>query len=329
MTHGADKETKPGRHTPVLLPEVLELLAPVSGGRYLDGTLGLGGHTEGILERTEGKARVLGMDRDAKALSLARERLSPHGDQVTLVNDRYSKFKEALEETGWDSLDGALLDLGVSSMQLDDPGRGFSFLSDGPLDMRMDPAGEDFPAGRLVNRARFEELKRIIWEYGEDPMAGRIARCIVKERVGMPITGTLQLAGIVERAYPPARRAKSRNHPATRTFMALRMAVNGELDELASFLEEIVPLLRPGGRVAVISFHSLEDRQVKRAFRNLEKGCLCPTSIPQCVCGKVPVLRVLTKKPLTPCREEVAANSRARSAKLRVAEKLKTPGDAL
>ncbi|MEW5773818.1 MAG: 16S rRNA (cytosine(1402)-N(4))-methyltransferase RsmH [Thermodesulfobacteriota bacterium] len=308
-------------HVPVLLREVLHFLAPRPGGRYLDGTVGLGGHSMALLEAVEGRAELIGLDRDPEALALARERLAGFPG-VRLHNLRYSRFSEAVAAEGWDGLDGALLDLGVSSLQLDDADRGFSFLSDGPLDMRMGAADGVAPASSLVNRASFERLRELIGRLGEEPLCGRIARFIVQEREKQPFETTRQLAECVERAYPAKMRATARRHPATRTFQALRMAVNQELEELESFLADIVDHLRPGGRLAVISFHSLEDRLVKRAFRDEEKGCLCPPRQPVCTCGRVARLKVLTRKPVVPDEDECQANPRSRSAKLRAAERV-------
>lgn len=316
-------------HVTVMADEALEYLAPKAKGRYLDGTVGLGGHSLRILQAAP-DVELLGLDRDERALALAADRLAGFGDQVHLHCLPFSRFEEALNEAGWDKVDGALLDLGISSFQLDDPERGFSFALDGPLDMRMGLTGGDAPASRLVNKGSVDRLKRIIWQYGEEPLAGRIARAIVEARRDKAIETTLELAEIVERAYPAARRAKARNHPATRTFMALRIAVNSELEELKDFLDRIPERLNEGGRVAVISFHSLEDRAVKRAFRDKAQGCVCPRTTPQCVCGRKAVLKVLTKKPLGPGDEETQRNVRARSAKLRAAERLPddSPGDA-
>lgn len=309
-------------HIPVMVREVLEFLRPRPRGRYLDGTLGLGGHSRAILESTVGEAEVLGLDRDAAALAIAAERLGEYAARAALVRSPYSRFPLALAERGWTELDGALLDLGVSSLQLDSPERGFSFLRDGPLDMRMDPDSGAQPASAIVNRASFERLKDLIGRLGEEPMAGRISRRIVEARAAGPIETTAELARIVEAAYPAKWRREARNHPATRTFQALRMAVNEELEELERFLALIPEYLRPGGRVVVISFHSLEDRLVKRAFKREASGCICPPRQPICTCGHAPRLTILTKKPLTPSEEEAAANPRARSAKLRAAERL-------
>ncbi len=307
-------------HIPVLLEKVLEFLKPKAGGRYLDGTLGLGGHARALLERAP-DALLCGLDRDGAALERARERLAAFGERARLFHTPFSDFAAALDELGWNEVDGMLLDLGVSSMQLDTAERGFSFRADGPLDMRMDPASGRPSAHHLVNRERFDTLKQIIAELGEEPQAGRIARLIVEERQKSPIESTGRLAALVERAYPPAWRAKARNHPATRTFQALRMAVNDEPGELRRFLDAALPRLRVGGRLAVISFHSLEDRLVKQAMRAWAQGCICPRHVPRCICGHEPEALVLTKKPVCPDPEEVARNPRASSAKLRVAEK--------
>ncbi len=315
-------------HVSVLLQETLDWIGPKPGGRYLDGTLGLGGHSLGILRAADGRAEILGLDRDREALALARERLAPFGGRAHLENTSFSGFEAAMDRLQWDALDGAVLDLGVSSLQLDRPERGFSFSADGPLDMRMDPNSGFKPARVLVNKARFEELRRIIGEYGEEPLAGRIARAIVREREQAEIDSTARLAEIVARAYPPDRRRQARNHPATRTFMALRMAVNRELEELETFLARIPERLKPGARLAIISFHSLEDRMVKLAFRDLAKGCICPPRQPLCTCGRKPSMKVLTRKPVVPGEAEMEKNPRSRSAKLRVAERLPLEGAA-
>lgn len=309
-------------HISVLYDEVLDHLAPKAEGRYLDGTLGLGGHTLGIFERSKGRAWVLGLDRDTNALERAAQRLFAYRERAFLEHSVFSDFPTALEALGWGKLDGAILDLGVSSMQLDESERGFSFLADGPLDMRMSQNGPEAPASKFVNTAKLEDLKMIIGKYGEEPMGGRIAKAIIKAREEAPIMTTGRLAEVVAEAYPAGRRAKSRMHPATKTFQALRIVVNRELQELQDFLDVIPEHLNPGARVAIISFHSLEDRIVKRAFRSAAKGCECPHTIPYCVCGKTPTLKILTKKPLTAGDEERETNPRARSAKLRVAERL-------
>jgi 16S rRNA (cytosine1402-N4)-methyltransferase len=323
-------------HTPVMLAEVLAALLPERDEqgasrplRFLDGTLGLAGHASALLEQADArglKAELLGLDRDAAAQSLAAKRLEPFGGAARLRQSAFADFPAALDELGWDLLDGALLDLGVSSLQLDSPERGFSFLHDGPLDMRMDPQSGAESASALVNRAPVARLKEIIEQYGEEPQAGRIARAIDDARAERPIGSTAELAAIVERAYPPKWRATARNHPATRTFQALRLAVNDELGQLRLFLERIVPRLRPGGRLAVISFHSLEDRLVKHFFRTAASGCLCPphlaVTMEQCRCGHQASLRLVTRKALEPSEAEARRNGRARSARLRVAERI-------
>ena len=309
-------------HISVMPEEVVSWLGPRPGGRYLDGTLGLGGHTLNLLQATEGGAYVLGIDRDTQALDRARQRLAPYEGHVFFSHNSFQYFEDSLEEVGWPVIDGAILDLGVSSLQLDHADRGFSFLHDGPLDMRMDRDSAYDSARTVVNTYSVEELRRIIREFGEEPMAGRIANAIVRQREEAAIESTTELAEIVSRAYPAKRRALSRNHPATKTFQALRIAVNHELDELEQFLERIVDHLVPGGRLAVISFHSLEDRIVKWFFRREAKGCICPREYPVCQCGHTQRLRILTKKPLLPGKAEMQYNSRSRSAKLRVAERI-------
>jgi len=313
-------------HKPVLLREVIELLGIRPGMKILDATVGLGGHSRGMLEAAGGEGRLLGLDRDREALSEAGRRLAPYGDRVRLVRTRSSRFPAVLAEAGWEKVDAALLDAGMSSLQLDDPERGFGFLNDGPLDMRMGAEDGGETAEGLVNLASYARLCEIIREYGEDPQAGRIARAIVSAREKEAITTTARLAEVVWQAYPAKWRATARQHPATRTFQALRMAVNEELAELEAFLKAIPDHLAPGGRVAVISFHSLEDRLVKRAFRAEATDCICPREQVVCVCGHRARFRILTKKPVMAGEEEVRDNSRARSAKLRVAERLPDAG---
>jgi len=315
-------------HIPVMLDEVVGYLSPKPGGRYLDGTLGLAGHSLGLLRASAGGAELVCLDRDGEALGLARARLEEFPGRAHTFHSPFSRFEDALASLGWTELDGATLDLGVSSLQLDEAERGFSFCADGPLDMRMDATSGMDSARVLVNRAHFEELKRIIRDYGDEPLAGRIARAILRAREQAEIATTSKLAEIVARAYPPDRRREARNHPATRTFMALRMAVNHELEELDTFLERIVRYLKPGARVAVISFHSAEDREVKESFRYWAKGCRCPAEQLICTCDRTPVLRVLTKKPQLPTQAEVDRNPRSRSAKLRAAERLPGAKDA-
>ena len=314
-------------HIPVMIDEVMHWLDPKPGGFYMDATLGLGGHAARLMELTGGQAHLLGLDRDMQALRKAGERLARYGENVQLAHTSFQNFSGALREIGWDLLDGVVADLGVSSLQLDSPERGFSFLHDGPLDMRMDPGSGGEPASNIVNGASFERLRQLLWDYGEEPMAGRIARAIVETREKAPIETTLELARIVAAAYPAKRRALARNHPATKTFQALRLEVNQELKEVENFLARIVDHLRPGARICVISFHSLEDRIVKRAFRTENTGCLCPREYPVCTCGHEKRLRLPFRKPLLPGQEEMRVNSRSRSAKLRVAERIAGGGE--
>jgi 16S rRNA (cytosine1402-N4)-methyltransferase len=308
------------RHTPVLAAEVLALLAPRAGGVYVDGTVGGGGHAALVLDASAPDGRLFGFDRDRQALRAAAERLVPYGDRVTLIHGNFAGMAAALAGYGVTAVDGLLLDLGVSSHQLDAAERGFSFQQDAPLDMRMDPsAGET--AADLVNELSVAELTRIIREYGEDRWAKRIATFIAQAREDSPVTTTLQLAELVKRAIPRGA-WEERIHPATRTFQALRIAVNDELASAAQGVDAGVGLLKPEGRIAVISFHSLEDRIVKERFRGFSRGCICPKELPVCVCHHQPELRILTGKPVMATAEETALNPRARSARLRVAEKL-------
>ncbi|WP_419782079.1 16S rRNA (cytosine(1402)-N(4))-methyltransferase RsmH [Maridesulfovibrio sp.] len=308
-------------HTSVLLNEVIEWLAPKPGGRYLDGTLGMAGHSSAILKAAGEGAELAGLDRDEQALELAGERLAPFGDKAHRFHLAFSKFEAALNELGWDTVDGVVLDLGVSSLHLDHAERGFSFIKDGPLDMRMDPAGGMPPASSIVNKGSYSDLNRILKLYGEEPLASKITKAIIAAREEEKITTTLQLASIVEKAYPAKRRALSRTHPATKTFQGLRIAVNSELEELKNFLDRIPERLSPGARVAIISFHSLEDRIVKKTFKSQSQSCDCPPMQPMCTCGKVKRMHVLTRKPVLPTEEEMKVNPRSRSAKLRVAER--------
>lgn len=309
-------------HIPVMLQEIMDWITPRPDGRYLDVTLGLAGHSSRLMELTGGKAELLGLDRDENALRQARERLAAYGDRVHTAHMAFQYFESALKEIGWEQLDGVIADLGVSSLQLDTPDRGFSFIHDGPLDMRMDRGSGDAPAEAIVNLASYERLRKIIWEYGEEPMSGRIARAIIAAREEKPIETTLELAKIVSDAYPAKRRALARNHPATKTFQALRLEVNQELRQVEIFLDRIIDYLAPGARIAVISFHSLEDRIVKRAFKRESTACLCPREYPVCQCGHAKKVRILTRKPQLPTDAEMKINSRSRSAKLRVAERL-------
>ncbi len=308
------------KHRSVLIDECLEALAPHAGGRYLDGTLGLGGHSLRIFQETDGSARVLGIDRDRQALKLASERLALYGKNFTPFHGCLSDFPRALHLAGWEKLDGVVLDLGVSSLQLDCRSRGFSFLEDGPLDMRMNPES-GISAAEVVNSWSYEKLKKIIWQYGEEPLAGRIAGAIESRRQKSPFRTTLELAECVKQAYPTKRRLASRNHPATKTFQAIRIAVNNELGELEMFFKRIVPFLKVGASVAIISFHSLEDRIVKHFFRAESSPCICPRDFPYCRCGRKARLQLVSKKPIYPSQAEMEANPRSRSAKLRIVKR--------
>jgi len=307
-------------HEPIMLREIVDSLNLKPGGIYVDGTVGGGGHAQAILAATAPDGVVIGIDRDDDALSESARVLESFGTRAFLVKGNYADMKGILSRLGMERVDGIVLDLGVSSHQLETAGRGFSFTKPAPLDMRMD---RDAPwnARELVNTADLRELKRILREYGEELQAGRIARAIVERRKAGPIETTDELAGIVASAMP-ARMSHGRIHPATRTFQALRIAVNDELESLHRGIASGIDSLKEGGRFSVISFHSLEDRMVKDLFRDASRGCTCPPDLPVCACGGKPRLRVITRKPLRPGEEEVEHNPRARSAKLRTAERI-------
>ncbi len=314
------------RHLPVMPAEVLGLLAPRPGGIYLDGTLGGGGHARLVLEASAPDGRLIGLDRDPAALAAAAENLAEFGSRVTLCRGSFAGLAGQLQTLGVSGVDGILLDLGVSSHQLDTPGRGFSFRDDGPLDMRMDPdQAED--AASLLAQAEARELQRIFRDYGEERWAGRIARQIVRRRATEPLTRTRQLAELVCDTVPGGH-VPQRIHPATRVFQALRIAVNGELAALEAGLAAALGCLNPGGRLAVISFHSLEDRLVKQTFRSAANPCTCPPRLPVCVCGLVAGVKLLTARGLRPTAEETAANPRSRSAVLRGVERLAVQGES-
>jgi len=307
------------RHEPVMVEEVAGYLQPGEGRVIVDGTCGGGGHAEAIMARSGESGRLICIDRDDEALDASKDRLEKYGDRVKLVKGDFENMRDILEAEGELPVDGVLLDLGVSMHQLTSGERGFSFMEDGPLDMRMDQ-GKGISAAELIAGADEKELARIIREYGEEKFAKRVARSIVRVRddKGAPET-TGELKRIIEKAIP--RKGKERIHPATRTFMALRIAVNRELEALENVLEQLPGILEEGGRAVVISYHSLEDRLVKRGFSAHAKGCTCPPDFPQCVCGKGSAGKVLTKRPLRPSDMEVARNPAARSAKLRAFEK--------
>ncbi len=308
------------QHLPVMPDEVIRFLAPKPGGIYVDGTVGGGGHASLVLEESSPDGVLIGFDRDAEALRAAAERLLPYGDRVKMVQGNYAGLDEALAGFGIAGIDGLLLDLGVSSHQLDSAERGFSFQQDAPLDMRMDGC-TGVTAAELVNTLPEEELCRIIRDYGEERWARRIAAFIVKARAEAPVETTLQLVDIIKGAIPRGA-WEERLHPATRTFQALRIAVNDELDSLEKGLDLGIGMLTRGGRVVVIAFHSLEDRIVKNCFRRFSRGCTCPKGLPYCICGGKQLVRVLTGRPVMAGEAEVKANPRARSARLRAAEKL-------
>ncbi len=307
-------------HRPVLLFEAVELLATERGGLFVDATLGLGGHSEAILEASP-DTRVLGIDRDREAIRLASERLARFGTRFRAVHANFREISRILDEAGEREASGVLADLGVSSLQFDTPERGFSFRHDAPLDMRMDATGGEETAAELLESLSEEEIARVIYEYGEERKSRRIARWIVERRErGEPLRTTGELASLVARAVGYKRGDKI--HPATRTFQALRIAVNGELEGLDEFVETAVDLLQTRGRLAVISFHSLEDRVVKRALRRLSGHCECGRRVPVCACGARRAVEILTKRPVVPSEQELEENPRARSAKLRACSKL-------
>ena len=299
-------------HIPVLLDEVIAALRVQPGGRYIDCTVGPGGHAAAILERSSPGGQLLGIDADPRAIAVASERLRPYAEAAVLVNDDFENLNQICSHLGFHPVHGILFDLGISSLQLANTDRGFSFQFDAPLDMRFNPS-QELTAATIVNTFPEDELASIIDRYGEERRSWQIARSIVRSR---PLSTTLQLAAVVERAVGPRRRI----HPATRTFQALRIAVNQELEKLQAALEQAVGLLGPGGRLVVISFHSLEDRVVKEYLRRESRDCLCPPRTPVCVCGHKATLRIITKKAVTPLPAEIRLNPRSRSARMRVAE---------
>lgn len=306
-------------HRPVLLDECVEALNIRPEGTYLDGTLGRAGHSREIAKRLT-SGRLICVDRDRAALDAAQERLAPWMDRVTLVHSNFDRVDEILDGLSLSGVDGMLFDLGVSSPQLDDGSRGFSYMTDAPLDMRMDRE-EGVTAADIVNGWPQEELRRIIAQYGEERCAPQIAGAIVRRRADRPIETTLELVEIVKGAMP-AKALREKQHPAKRTFQAIRIAVNDELASVERMLQRAVPRLNKGGRLAVITFHSLEDRIVKTGFAGFARGCTCPPDFPVCVCGRTPDIKLVNKRPILPSGREIEENPRARSAKLRVAEKL-------
>jgi len=308
-------------HLPVLAEEVVEMLAPAPGSLQIDATVGGGGHSERILEATDPDGRLLGLDADGAAIARVDRRLRPRfGDRLVLRQANFRDLADVAPAAGFSAVDGLLFDLGLSSQQLADRSRGFGFRTGGPLDMRFDTS-RGMPAANLIATLDAGELAALFRRYGEEPQAGRIARAIVEARQTAPIESAEQLAALVERVVPVNPRVRRRTHPATRIFQALRIAVNAELDALQSGLAAAMDLLRPGGRIVVLSYHSLEDRIVKRFIAAERKGCICPPELPVCVCGRNPRLRPLGK-PRTPSLEEISANPRSRSARLRAAERI-------
>ena len=307
-------------HYSVMLQECLDGLDIKPDGIYLDGTLGRVGHSLQIARRLQGAGRLICVDRDMAALDAARVRLADYMDRVSLVHSNFAEVDAILDGLGMDKVDGMLFDLGVSSPQLDDSSRGFSYMADAPLDMRMDQS-QGLTAGDVINGWSQEELRRILLQYGEERYAGLIAAAIVRRRQERPIQTTLELVDIIKGAMP-GKALKEKQHPAKRSFQAVRIAVNDELTAVDRMIRAAVPRLNRGGRLAVITFHSLEDRIVKTGLADFAKGCTCPPDFPVCVCGKTPDIRLVTKKPLLPSEQELTENPRSRSAKLRVAEKL-------
>ena len=307
-------------HRPVLLHECIEALAIRPDGIYLDGTLGRGGHSEEIAKRLSDKGRLLCIDRDRQALEEAGRRLAPWADRITFLHGNFADLDALMDRAGVAAADGMLFDLGVSSPQLDDPERGFSYMHDAPLDMRMD-RDDALTAWTVVNQWPREELRRVLSQYGEERYAGPIAAASDKARRKAPIETTGQLVEVIRGALPAAA-LREKQHPAKRSFQGIRIAVNDELASVSRMLQAAIPRLNPGGRLAVISFHSLEDRIVKSELAAAAKGCTCPPEFPVCVCGKTPQVKLVTRKPILPGEDELEENPRARSAKLRVAEKV-------
>ena len=306
-------------HVSVLLQECLDGLNIRPDGIYVDGTLGGAGHSSQIAARLT-TGRLIGIDRDPVALKAAGERLKPFGDRVTLVHANFCQIADVLRDLGISGVDGILMDLGVSSPQLDDAARGFSYMADAPLDMRMN--GEDhLTAKDVVNTWSYEELRRILYDYGEERYAPQIAGAICRRRESTPIETTLELVDIIRSAMPPAA-LREKQHPAKRSFQAIRIAVNDELGSVEKVMVDAIPCLNPGGRLAVITFHSLEDRIVKNGMANAARGCTCPPNFPVCVCGNKPKVKLISRKPIVAGNEELEANPRSRSAKLRVCEKI-------
>jgi len=311
-------ESMKPEHIPVMAREAIDYLITGNGGTYIDCTVGMGGHAARILEATSPNGYLIGIDIDPQAIAMAKENLKLYEGRFSMIHGNFAHLDQILMQQGISEVDGVLMDLGASSLQLDTPERGFSFMHSGPLDMRMNQSSGQ-PVSYDLNRKDADELAKIIREFGEERWAKRIAANVVKFRSRSPLTTTKQLAEIVEKSIP---RSSGRIHPATRVFQSLRIYKNRELANLKTGLEQAVLVLKPGARISVISFHSLEDRIVKHSFRAMERGCICPPRTPVCVCGRKPTLRVLTKRPVTPQESEIETNPRCRSAKLRAAERI-------
>lgn len=308
------------QHIPVLYNEVLEGLALKTGGTYVDGTVGGGGHSSGILAGIGKEGRLLAIDQDKNALAAAKERLAPYADQVTFFHANFVEMPAIIDTYAPDGVDGILIDIGVSSPQIDDASRGFSYMHDAPLDMRMNRDAA-FSAYELVNEYDEDALERVLREYGEEKWSRRIAKIIVERRALAPIETTFQLVDCIERAIPKGAREKG-SHVAKRSFQAIRIEVNHELEVLENVLDQATERLKIGGRMAVITFHSLEDRIVKQHFKYLASDCICPPELPFCQCDKMATVKIITRKPIVASKEELAQNSRAGSAKLRIVEKI-------
>lgn len=307
-------------HYPVLFEEVMEGLSVLPDGVYVDCTAGGGGHSSGIACRLSEKGRLIAIDRDAEAISAAKDRLRPYSDRVFLFHSNFSSVRSVIGSLNIEGINGALIDLGVSSYQLDTASRGFSYMQNAPLDMRMDK-DSSLSAYDVVNSYDEAKIRKVLFEYGEESFAPKIASAIVKSRSEKPIETTFELVDVIKKALP-AKALNGGHHPAKKSFQAIRIEVNGELDVIAPTLEELVGMLKKGGRLAVITFHSLEDRIVKKTFATLCAGCICPPDFPACVCGRKPVVRLVNKKPILPSARELEENPRSRSAKLRIVEKL-------
>ena len=313
------KDTLEFSHRSVLFDECMDGLSIKPDGIYVDGTAGGGGHSFGIAERLA-NGRLIAIDQDEAAIRAASKRLEPFKERATVVRSNFFEVKRVCEELGIEKIDGMLLDLGVSSYQLDTPERGFSYMSDAPLDMRMDKRKE-LSAYDVVNGYSEDRIKKILFEYGEEKFSASIASAIIRERQKKPIESTAELSNIIKYAIPPFAR-EGGHHPAKRSFQAIRIEVNGELDVIEPAIRDAASLLNKGGRIAIITFHSLEDRIVKQTFASLAQGCTCPKNFPICVCNNKPTLKVISKKPILPSSTELLENPRSRSAKLRVAQKL-------